>query len=139
MATTKISAFVPQTKELRSVDPKGGVWVKVKPPGWEEESFRGRMLSKRSYRYDELGRLVTEVDCNVRELWAFEIWLTYAETNLDVTIEHGDGKEEQVTFPPREETNFNEFADLLGKLPPPMVYDWRDQVMAVVPAWRDPF
>ena len=79
--TIKVSAVGPEIRFLSKADPSEKTWVKIKPPSWEEEKRRANLLSNRKYYYDDLGRLITEVDCNIMELWEVEIWLTYLGSN----------------------------------------------------------
>jgi hypothetical protein len=131
--------MVPEQRKLEVIDPTGETWVIVRPPGWEEDKRRGELLRNRRYSYDERGFLVTEVDCNIRELWEAEIWLTYENTNLDVDIEQGGEVLKTITFDPRDETKFDEFMDKLGELPPFIIRAWRGAVVDIVRDWRNPF
>lgn len=135
MATIKVSTLVPQTRELREADPTGKTWVKIKPPGFEQEMERARLTTSRSYRLGEV-----QVNHNSRLLMADEIWLTYAGTNLEVEIVlDEEGNSEIVKFKPPGETNRGEFMDSLLKLPPKVVNEWHAMVMDVVPEWNVPF
>ena len=138
MAKIKVSAMVPERRELRTADPTGETWVKIKPPGYEEEIERGRLTSKRSYHYTDSGYPVTNVDVNTRLLWAEEIWLTYVETNLEVEMGQGEDVE-TITFEPRAKSARGEFMEALAKLPPAIVYEWHAMVVDVVPEWTSPF
>ena len=136
MAKIKDSAMVPETKKLTEADPSGDDWVIIKPPGWEAEKRRGNLLSSRKYYRDDMGRLVTDVECNIRELWESEIWLTYGGSNLHV--EFGDERPE-IKFDPDGGEDYATFIDKLAQLPPSIVYEWRLKVLEVVPDWVNPF
>lgn len=139
MAKIQVSASVPEKRELESIDPTGETWVIVKPPTWQEEKRRGRMLSKRKDYFDENGLPATEIDVNTRELTEAELWLTYVDTNLEVDLMDGDEVVETITFEPKEKTSVNDFLTKLNKLPGSIVYAWREAVVSVVPDWRYPF
>jgi len=142
MATIKVSGFSPVSRDLRGADPTGETWVMIAPPGYAEEMERGRMLSKRSYTYDESGLPVTLVDVNTRMLFAEEIWLTYHSTNLEVDIPSKDNDGEDIvvniTFLPRPKTTRAVFMGKLLQLPPSIVYEWRSAVVDVVRSWAAP-
>lgn len=141
MAKITISTFTPQRRELRSADPTGETWVKIKPPGMEEEIQRSRMTSKRTYKYDDEGFMEVSIDSNTRLLWAEEIWLTYVDTNLDVVMEGAgdDGEDLEITFDPRKKTDYSTFMQHLLRLPRQIFYEWHHMVTDVVPEWRRPF
>lgn len=141
MAKITISTFTPERRELRSADPSGETWVKIKPPGMEEEIQRGRLTSKRTYRYDDEGFMEVAIDTNTRLLWAEEMWLTYKDTNLHVVLEGaGDDDEDvEITFKPRSKTDYQEFMKALLQLPRQIFYEWHHLVTDVVPEWRRPF
>lgn len=143
MAKITVSNFHPVSRDLRGADPTGETWVMVTPPGYAEEMERGRLLSKRSYSYDEAGLPITLVDVNTRMLFAEEIWLTYDSTNLEVDIpaKDDDGNDivETITFLPRRQTSRAMFMKKLLQLPPSFVYEWRSAVVDVVRSWATPF
>ena len=115
----------------------------IAPPGFAEEMERGRLLSKRSYTYDEVGLPITLVDVNTRMLFAEEIWLSYHSTNLDVDVTTQDDEGQDVvvniTFLPRAKTDRGVFMRKLLQLPPAFVYEWRSAVVDVVRSWATPF
>ena len=138
MATIKISALVPQLRNLTSLG--DGAWVKIRPPTYEEELQRGQLISRRSYSYDDTGRQVIQVDVNPRLLWAEELWLTYQEANIDIEIEYEDSATERVTFDkPRGSITRGTFMENLAKLPPNVIYEWRAMMLDIVPGWSSPF
>lgn len=143
MAKITVSSFSPISCDLRGTDPTGETWVMITPPGYAEEMERGRMLSKRSYSYDETGLPVTLVDVNTRMLFAEEIWLSYHSTNLEVDIpsKDADGKDitVNITFLPRDKTTRAVFMGKLLQLPPSFVYEWRSAVVDVIRSWATPF
>jgi len=137
----EISAVVPEMRRLLNADESGDTWVKIKPPGYEEERQRGQLLKRRSYSYDEDGYLKTDVDCNVRTLWAMEIWLTFHEANVHVIFTDEDGKtvNEVKIMGKRDDFRYSEFMEQLNQLPPEIVFEWHASVVDVVPDWRSPF
>ena len=138
--TIKISTMVPQIIPLTRLDPTGETKVTVVPPGWNEERIRGGLLAKRKYSRDDIGRLVTEVDCNIRELWESEIWLTYGESNVVVEIDRGTDEPETLSIVgDKDSVTFKEFMTTLEKMPPQVVYAWHEAVAQVVEDWRNPF
>lgn len=143
MAKITVSAFIPTSRTLRGVDPTGETWVMITPPGYAEEMERGRMLSKRSYSYDESGLPITLVDVNTRMLFAEEIWLSYHSTNMEVDMptkdEDGNDVIVTITFLPRTKTTRGVFMGKLLQLPPPFVYEWRSAVVDVIRSWATPF
>lgn len=138
MAKIKVSASVPEQRELTQCDSTGETWVLIRPPGWSEEKRRGRMLSNAEMYFVD-GMPATRVDVNQRELWELEIWLTYEDTNMVVEIENEDGDIEEISFKPRGQITAVEFVENLSKLPPSIVQEWRSAVVDVVPAWFYPF
>lgn len=143
MAKITVSTFSPVSRDLRGADPTGETWVMITPPGYAEEMERGRMLSKRSYTYDEVGLPVTFVDVNTRMLFAEEIWLSYHSTNMEVDIPSKDEDDNDIvvtiTFLPRDKTTRAVFMGKLLQLPPAFVYEWRSAVVDVVRSWLTPF
>lgn len=138
MAIT-ISTPVPETHFLSISDPTGETYVIIKPPDYAAESERGKMLEKRTL-VPVSGFLRTQVEVNLNELWALEIWLTYVETNLVVEFTDKDGEvEKTIKFESREDIRRPEFMRRLGQLPPGLVYEWHTQVVEVVPDWAVPF
>lgn len=140
MAKIKVSNMVSKECALTELDASGETKVVVKPPSWQEEKARGALLAQRKYYHDEYGQLVTEVDCNIRELWEAEIWLTFERANLEVEIEQTDGSEKSINIQGhRDEFKYTEFMEKLGQMPPQVIMQWHLAVISVVPAWRNPF
>ena len=81
-----------------------------------------------------------QVEVNLNDLWALEIWLTYVETNLVVNFTDPDGKTvKTVKFEPRDQMSRGEFMSRLGQLPPGIVYEWHMAVVDIVRDWAVPF
>lgn len=140
MAKIKISTMVPKTIKLERLDPTGETKVTIVPPGWREERQRGMLLASRKYTYDDLGRLVTQVDCNIRELWESEIWLTFGSANIVVEIEQEDGDAKELSIVGDKNTiQFSDFMNTLSEMPPQVVYAWHEAVISVVEEWANPF
>ena len=137
----EVSAMVPEMRRLLNNDPSGDTWVKIKPPGFEEEKQRGQLLKKRSYSYDDDGYLNTDVDCNVRQLWATELWLTFEEANIHVKFvdDEGETVKEVKMVGTKDDYTYSEFMEKLNALPTNIIYEWRSAVVDVIPDWRNPF
>jgi len=138
----RISTAVAQTKKLFSLDPEGGIWVRVRPPGFAEEMERADLTSTRSQTLSPDMRPVIETHINPLALMLTEIWLTFDESNIDVDVQsRRDPQEyEQVNLAlPRSKITRQEFMERLAALPQQVINEWRERVMEVVPAWRSPF
>ena len=120
-------------------DETGETYVIIKPPDYAAESERGRLLDKHTLIPDG-GSFRTQVEVNLNELWALEIWLTYVDTNLKVEYVDADGNiTKTIKFEPREKMTRAEFMRRLGELPPGVVYEWHACVVDVVRDWAVPF
>lgn len=139
MATITASTPVAQTRYLSISDPAGETYVVIKPPDYQAETERGALLSKRTLVPDGV-MLRTQVDTNLNELWALELWLTYVETNLVVEFKDEQGNTTKtVRFEPKDQMGRGEFLNRLGQLPPGIVYEWHAAVVDVVRDWAVPF
>jgi len=135
----QVSANTPQTRYLSITDPSGATYVIINPPDYAAESERGEMLKKRTLVPDGV-YLRTQVEVNLNDLWALEIWLTYQETNLHVQYKDEEDKVvKEVKFEPRDQVSRGEFLKRVGELPPGMVYEWHMKVVEVVRDWNVPF
>jgi len=136
----KISTMASQVISLDRLDPSGETKVTIIPPDWNAERIRGSLLAKRKYSRDDIGRLVTEVDCNIRELWESEIWLTFGGAKIIVEIDQPDGETETLSIVgDKDSIRFGEFMSILESMPPQVVYAWHEAVVKVVEDWRHPF
>jgi hypothetical protein len=139
MATIQASTPVAQTRYLSISDPSGETYVVIRPPDYQAETERGQMLSKRTLVPDGT-MLRTQVDTNLNELWALELWLTYVETNLVVEFKDEKGEVvKTIKFEPRDQMSRGEFLNRLGQLPPGIVYEWHSCVVDIVRDWAVPF
>ncbi|NIV30507.1 MAG: hypothetical protein GWN58_13715 [Anaerolineae bacterium] len=139
MATITASTPVAQTRYLSVSDPTGETFVVIKPPDYGAETERGELLSKRTLVPDGT-MLRTQVETNLNQLWALELWLTYVETNLVVEFEDDQGNTTKtVRFEPRDQMSRAEFLNRLAQLPPGVVYEWHACVVDVVRDWSVPF
>lgn len=121
-----------QTMFLEEWDPDGDTWVKIKPPGFEEARQREELLKKRKESLTEDGTLAIETSVNNRTLWAWEIALTFAGTNLTA-----NGK----PLFAEDTVSVTDFLTRLGEINPPdeLIREWVLLVREVVPDWRFPF
>ena len=120
-------------------DPTGETYVVIRPPDYAAERARSELLKHRSF-IPEGNNLRTQVEVNLNDLWALEIWLTYQETNLHVIFRDEDGEiTREIEFEPRGQITREEFMQRLGELPPGIVYEWRAAVVDVVRDWAVPF
>ena len=135
----QVSANAPQTRYLSMTDLTGETYVIINPPDYTAEAERGDMLKKRTLVPDG-AFLRTQVEVNLNDLWALEIWLTYKETNLHVQFTDPEGKVgTEIKFEPRDKMTRTEFLNRVGRLLPGMVYEWHMQVVSVVKDWMVPF
>ena len=134
-----VSTPVAETRYLSISDPSGETWVRITPPDYGADSERSTLLTKRNLVPD--GNMIRQqVDVNLNDLWALEIWLTYVETNLVVNFKDAEGKTiKTIKFEPRDEMSRGEFMNRLGQLPPGIVYEWHKAVVSVVGDWASPF
>jgi hypothetical protein len=139
MASITASAKVAETRYLSISDSTGETFVVIKPPDYGAETERGQMLSRRTLVPDG-AVLRTQVDTNLNELWALELWLTYVETNLVVEFKNDqDEVVKTIKFEPRDQMSRGEFLSRLAQLPPGIVYEWHACVVDVVRDWAVPF
>ena len=140
MAKITISDMVPQEVKLLRLDKTGETKVWINPPSWRDDKMRGAMLSNRRHYIDEMNRWVVQVDCNVRELWEMEIWLSFSQAYIDVDIAQQDGNIKTVTIVgSKSDFTYEKFMKLLSEMPPQIIYAWHEAVVNTVPEWRDPF
>ena len=134
-----VSTPVAQTRYLSVADPSGETWVRITPPDYAADSERAALLTKRNLVPD--GNMIRQqVEVNLNDLWALEIWLTYEETNLVVNFTDPEGETvKTVKFEPRDQMSRGEFMARLGQLPPGIVYEWHMAVVDVVGDWAVPF
>jgi hypothetical protein len=140
MAKITISDMVPVEKSLTRLDPSGETKVCISPPSWREDKIRGSYLMNRKHYRGELGQWVVEVNCNVRELWEGEIWLTFHSANIDVDIELPGGEAKTVQIiGEKKDFAYDVFMQKLAELPPQIIYAWHEALVSVIPEWQNPF
>lgn len=134
-----ISTPVPVKRDLEMTDPSGETFVLIMPPDFAADRERAEMLKNRSF-VPEGNYFRTQVEYNLNDLWAVEIWLTYVETNLHVVFRDKDGNvTKEIKFEPRAQMSRSEFMSRLGQLPPGIVYEWHMIVVDIVRDWSLPF
>ena len=140
MSTIKVSEMAPVQVNLEA-DPTGETWVQIQPPKWEEEVIREGFRSKRVHFVDTDGQFRTQTDINLYDLWMWEIWLTYVNTNLEVEITDNkeDTAHELVSFLPKEDMTQLDFFRKLRQCGTMVVSEWHRLVMDVVEQWKFPF
>ena len=135
----EVSTPVAETRYLSVSDPSGETYVRIAPPDYGADTERGTLLTKRNLVPDG-NMLRQQVEVNLNDLWALEIWLTYVETNLVVNFTDAEGTTiKTVKFEPRDQMSRGEFMSRLGQLPPGIVYEWHMAVVDVVRDWAVPF
>jgi len=81
------------------------------------------------------------VDCNVRQLWATELWLTFEEANIHIKYMDDEGEvvKEVKLVGTKDDYTYSQFMETLNDLPTNVIYEWRSAVVDVIPDWRNPF
>ena len=136
----KAASIVPVRKELTRADPSGQTWAMITPASYRQDMVRGEMLRNREYAVDDNYGVVTRVDVNIYRLHAEELWITYHSASIVLEDVDDDGKPANVDlFRPKDEMTRSEFMVALGRLPRPVVSEWHQALVSVVPDWQYPF
>ena len=118
-------------------------WIRVIPPTWEVDMRRQEFIAESRISDKPVG--VSLVN--------YELWITYGGTNIAITVfkrddtgkiewtEDAEGEwhpaTEVITF--SEDITKDDFMATMLRVPTPIIEQWYNIVLEVVPAWAERF